>query len=306
MDYRKQFVVKPGQRLNLNKVDADFSDGFKSRKNALEVMDANTQKLAQLQYKLYSENKQSLLIVLQAMDAGGKDGTINHVLAPMNPQGCRVQGFKVPSAEELEHDFLWRIHKAAPKRGEVVIFNRSHYEDVLVARVHKLVPDKVWKARYEFINDFEKLLVRHDTKIVKFYLHITKEEQLNRFEKRLNLPEKHWKISDGDYKERQYWDDYMKAFQDALSKCSTEHAPWYVIPANKKWFRNMAISQILVDTMEDMKMKLPKATVDIAEIRKLAAAEVQKEKKHEKSGKCKDAACCSGEDKKDEPEKSGE
>jgi PPK2 family polyphosphate:nucleotide phosphotransferase len=210
------------------------------------------------------------------MDAGGKDGTINHVLAPMNPQGCRVHSFKEPSDEERAHDFLWRIHKAAPKNGEVAIFNRSHYEDVLIARVHDLVPKKIWSKRYEYINDFEKLLASRNTRIVKFYLHIDKQEQLDRFEKRLEQPEKHWKISVGDYSERQHWNDYQRAFEDALSKCSTPHAPWYVIPANYKWFRNLAVSQILVDTMKAMKPQIPEPTVDIEEIRKLAKAEAEK------------------------------
>ncbi|MFA7231481.1 MAG: polyphosphate kinase 2 family protein [Victivallaceae bacterium] len=276
MDYRSKFMVKPGSKVKLEKVNPANTEGFKNKKEALEILKKNRAKLAELQYKLYSENKQSLLIVLQAMDAGGKDGTINHVLAPMNPQGCRVQGFKVPNAVELSHDFLWRIHRAAPKNGEVVIFNRSHYEDVLVSRVHNLVPKKIWSKRYEFINDFEKLLTFHNTTIVKFYLHISKDEQLDRFVSRLDVPDKHWKISDGDYKERQYWDDYQDAFEDALTKCSTVNAPWYVIPANHKWFRNLAVSEILVETMRDMHMKLPAPTVDIEEIRKFAAAEEAK------------------------------
>lgn len=280
MDYRSKFVVKPGTKVKLSNIDPNETAGYKKKKHALEHLVENTAKLADFQYKLYSEGKQSLLIVLQALDAGGKDGTINHVLAPMNPQGCRVQGFKKPSDEEMAHDFLWRVHKAAPKNGEVVIFNRSHYEDVLVTRVHSLVPKRIWSKRYEFINDFEKLLVLHNTKVVKFFLHISKDEQLNRFKKRLDLPEKHWKISDGDYSERQFWDKYTQAFEDAFKKCSTEHAPWYVIPANHKWFRNLAVSQILVETMKDMKMKLPSPSVDIDEIRKLAEAE---EKKQEKS-----------------------
>ena len=274
VDFRSKFVVKPGSRVKLNKIDPDDTLSYKKKKDALEIIEKNTQKLTELQYKLYSESKQSLLIVLQALDAGGKDGTINHVLAPMNPQGCRVSGFKAPNPVELSHDFLWRIHHNAPKQGEVCIFNRSHYEDVLVARVHNLVPKKIWSKRYEFINDFEKLLANHNTKIIKFFLHISKDEQLKRFESRLELPEKHWKISDGDYKERQYWDEYTKAFEDALSKCSTDYAPWYVIPANHKWFRNLAVSEIVVETMESMKMKLPAPSVNIDDIKKLADAEM--------------------------------
>jgi PPK2 family polyphosphate:nucleotide phosphotransferase len=273
MNFRHEFEVKPGSRVKLSKIDPDNTLGIKKKKDVIDIIARNKQKLAELQYKLYAENKQSLLIVLQALDAGGKDGTINHVLAPMNPQGCRVSGFKIPNPVELAHDFLWRIHHNAPKLGEVCIFNRSHYEDVLAARVHKVVPKKIWSQRYEFINDFEKLLTFHNTKIIKFYLHISKDEQLRRFERRLNMPEKQWKISGSDYKERQYWDEYIRAFEDALSKCSKEHAPWYVIPANHKWFRNLAVSEIVVETMESMKMKLPSPAVDIDEIRKLAEAE---------------------------------
>lgn len=276
MDYRKKFVVKPGSKFKISGIDPDHTGGFANKKEAMEKLQENREKLAKLQYQLYSESRQSLLIVLQAMDAGGKDGTINHVLAPMNPQGCRVQGFKAPNPVEKAHDFLWRIHHNAPKQGEVVIFNRSHYEDVLVARVHNLVPKEVWSKRYEFINDFEKLLAAGETRIIKIYLHISKEEQLKRFLKRLDQPDKHWKISSGDYTERQYWDQYMSAFEDALSKCSTEDAPWYVIPANNKWFRNLAVSEIVVETMEAMKMKIPAPTVDIDEIRKLAAKEEKK------------------------------
>ncbi|MBN2163060.1 MAG: polyphosphate kinase 2 family protein [Pontiellaceae bacterium] len=275
MNFRKAYQVEPGTQVRLDKIDPADTGGFESKKAALKKLEQAKRKLTELQYQLYSENKQSLLIVLQAMDAGGKDGTINHVMAPMNPQGCRVQSFKVPSSEERAHDFLWRIHKAAPKNGEVVIFNRSHYEDVLIARVHDLVPKQIWSKRYEYINDFEKLLATNNTRIVKFFLHISKDEQFARFGDRLAEPEKHWKISDSDYSERQHWDDYQKAFEDALSKCSTKQAPWYVIPANHKWFRNLAISQILVETMKSMNPKIPEPTVDIEEIRKLALAEKQ-------------------------------
>ena len=276
MDYCSKFMVKPGSALKLSKIDPGHTGGFKSKDEALKILAGNQQKLEDLQYKLYAEGKQSLLIVLQALDAGGKDGTINHVLAPMNHQGCRVAGFKAPTPEELSHDFLWRIHRETPKKGEVVIFNRSHYEDVLVGRVHNLTPRAVWSKRYEFINDFEKLLVANNTRIIKFFLYISKDEQLRRFASRLDETDKHWKISEGDYKERQFWDDYIKAFEDAVSKCSTAQAPWFVIPANHKWFRNLAVSQIVVETLESMKMKTPEASVDISEIRKLIAAEEAK------------------------------
>jgi PPK2 family polyphosphate:nucleotide phosphotransferase len=220
-----------------------------------------------LQYLMYAEDKRSLLVCLQAMDAGGKDGTIRHVIGAMNPQGCSVQAFKQPSTEEAAHDFLWRVHAACPRRGRVVVFNRSHYEDVLVARVHQLVPRKVWSKRYDAINAFERQLAESGTHILKFYLHITKDEQLARFRKRLDDPTRHWKISEADYIERAFWDDYIEAYQDALSQCSSRHAPWFVIPANRKWFRNLAISQIIADTLASLGMSFPKPTVDIAEIR---------------------------------------
>ena len=238
----------------------------------------HVQKLDALQYLMYSEKKHALLIVLQGLDAGGKDGVIRHVISGMNPAGCRVAGFKGPTSEELAHDFLWRVHPHAPARGEVAIFNRSHYEDVLVARVHGLVPKAVWAHRYQLINDFEKLLaVENATTILKFFLYISKDEQLARFEERLDTPAKNWKISDADYKEREYWDQYEAAFEDVLSKTSTKHAPWFVIPANHKWFRDLAISAIIVDAMQAMKMRPPEPTVDLAEIRRLyhAAAATQ-------------------------------
>jgi PPK2 family polyphosphate:nucleotide phosphotransferase len=268
MDYLERFKVKPGAKVKLDDIDPAFKDGHKSHKAAGEEIAHCQEKLCALQEQLYAERRHSVLICLQALDTGGKDGAINHVLGAMNPQGCRVAAFKQPTPEELAHDFLWRVHKVAPAHGEVVIFNRSHYEDVLVARVHDLVPKAVWSRRYELINNFEKNLVEHSTQILKFYLHISKEEQLKRFKQRLDDPSKQWKISDADYKERAYWDDYRAAYEDAISKCSTEHAPWFIIPANHKWFRNLAIARIVVEHMEGLKMKYPKPTVDIEQIRK--------------------------------------
>jgi PPK2 family polyphosphate:nucleotide phosphotransferase len=221
-----------------------------------------------LQYLLYAEGKRGLLICLQAMDTGGKDGTIRHVLSYLNPQGCRVQSFKVPTPEEASHDFLWRAHKATPGRGEVTIFNRSHYEDVLVARVHGLVPETVWSKRYEAINAFEKLLNENNIHVLKFYLHISKDEQLKRFKKRLEDPARHWKISEADYAERSYWDEYQKAYEDAINRCSTDYAPWYVIPSDHKWYRNLVISRIVSEYLEGLNMRFPAPTVDIALIRK--------------------------------------
>ena len=215
---------------------------------------------------LYAERRRSLLICLQALDTGGKDGTINHVLGVMNPQGCRVVPFRQPSVEEASHDFLWRVHRATPARGEVVIFNRSHYEDVLIVRVHNLVPRQVWSARYQRINAFEQGLVENETHVLKFYLHISSEEQLLRFKSRLDDPTKNWKISEADYKERMCWDDYQTAYEEALSRCSTERAPWFVIPANHKWFRNLAVARIVVEHLEGLGLSYPKPTVDLARI----------------------------------------
>jgi PPK2 family polyphosphate:nucleotide phosphotransferase len=269
MDYRKLFMVKPSTRPKLSKVDAGYSGKHLTERDAKAETDKYREKLNKLQYLLYAESRHSLLIVLQAMDAGGKDGTVSHVMGSMNPAGTRIMSFKEPTAEELKHDFLWRVHPHAPAKGMVGVFNRSHYEDVLVVRVHKLVPKDVWSNRYELIHDFEKLLYReNNTHILKFFLHISKEEQLDRFRQRLEDPRHNWKISESDYREREYWDDYMEAYADAFAETSTKHAPWYVIPANHKWFRNLAVSQIVAETMEELKMKLPKPQVDLERIRR--------------------------------------
>jgi len=289
MNYSDRFKVKPGSKIRLDKINAVFKDKHEDHKAALDEIEKYTQRLRELQYLMYAEDKRSLLIILQAMDAGGKDGTINHVLGNMNPQGARVYGFKVPSAEESAHDFLWRIHQAAPHRGQVAIFNRSHYEDVLVSRVHNFVPKKVWSKRYDLINDFEKNLVESGTHILKFYLHISEDEQLRRFKQRIDDPTRHWKISDSDYKEREYWDDYSNAFEDVLSKCSTERAPWFVIPANHKWFRNLAVSQIVVETLESLKMVFPKTTVDINKLKEMYHKDEQEAAKSGKKAKVKKA-----------------
>jgi PPK2 family polyphosphate:nucleotide phosphotransferase len=215
------------------------------------------------------------------MDAGGKDGTVNHVLSALNPQGTRVTGFKEPTPEEKAHDFLWRVHPHAPGNGEIAIFNRSHYEDVLVPRVHKVIERTTWEARYQRIRDFEETLADNGTCILKFFLHISKEEQLARFAARLDDPRRNWKISESDYTERGFWDDYMIAYEDAMSATSTESAPWFVIPSNHKWFRNLAVSQIVADAMEDLHMSYPKPVVDLASIRrKYHAAKEAEEKGH--------------------------
>lgn len=268
MDYIDRFRVAPGTKVKLKNIDPGFKGHHDNRKQATAEIEDYQKRLLELQGLLYAEGRRALLICLQAMDTGGKDGTINHVLGAMNPQGCRVAAFRQPTAEDLAHDFLWRIHRAAPAIGEIVIFNRSQYEDVLVVRVHDLVPKSVWSKRYEQINAFEKGLVQHHTHILKFYLHISKEEQLARFKERLEDPTKQWKISEADYKERALWDDYMAAYEDALSRCSTEHAPWFVIPADHKWFRNLAVARIVVEHLQAMKMSYPKPKVDIDHIRR--------------------------------------
>ena len=268
MNYRTHFRVAPGARVRLKDVDPQFADKHETKHSALPKIEKFQQQMDDLQFRLYAEQKRSLLICLQAPDAGGKDGVVRHVIGSMNPQGCRVVSFKQPSPEELAHDFLWRIERQTPKRGEVVIFNRSHYEDVLVVRVHDLVPKDVWSKRYEQINDFERRLVANGTHIVKFFLCISKEEQLKRFEQRLDDPARHWKISEADYSEREYWANYESAYEDALSKCSTDDAPWFVIPSDHKWFRDLAISQIIVETMEKLGIQIPEPTVDITDIRR--------------------------------------
>ena len=268
MSYRKQFHIAPGTDVHLDDFDPGYADKDENKNTALEKIGRLRERMDDLQYKLYAERKRSLLICLQALDAGGKDGVVRHVIASMNPEGCRAASFKEPTKEELEHDFLWRVERYTPGRGEVVVFNRSHYEDVLIVRVHDLVPKKVWSQRYDQINDFERRLVANDTHILKFFLHISKEEQLERFKQRLDDPDRRWKISEADYVEREYWDDYIRAYEEALSKCSTSDAPWFVIPANHKWFRDLAISEIIVDTMEKLGIALPKPTVDIDDIRR--------------------------------------
>ncbi len=274
MDYVKLFRVKLGSKVKLDKIDPDFSAKHKNQASVKGKLEKYNQRLRELQYLLYAEGKHSLLICLQGLDTSGKDGTINHVLGAMNPQGTRVHGFKVPSREEAAHDFLWRIEQRAPARGEVVIFNRSQYEDVLVVRVHNLVPQEVWSKRYELINSFEKNLAANGTLILKFFLHISREEQLRRFKQRLDDPERQWKISEADYAERKFWSDYQDAYEDALSQTNTKYAPWFVIPANHKWFRNLAVSRIVVETLESLKMKFPEPTVNLKDIkRKYHAAE---------------------------------
>jgi PPK2 family polyphosphate:nucleotide phosphotransferase len=260
-------MVKPGSKAKLADWDPDYTAKFDNKEQTKPILEKNFQRMAQLQYLLYAENKHAILVVLQAMDAGGKDSTIRTVMGPMNPQSCTVTAFKAPTGEELAHDFLWRIHRYVPRKGEVRIFNRSHYEDVLIVRIHNLVPKSIWSKRYEQINNFEKLLVENDIHVIKLFLHISKGEQYKRFKERLEDPTKHWKAEPADFAERKYWDEYTRAYEDVLTQCSTAYAPWYVIPANKKWFRNLAISAIMVETMSGLKMKFPEPRYDVSKLR---------------------------------------
>ncbi|WP_305989317.1 polyphosphate kinase 2 family protein [Roseibium sp. MMSF_3544] len=267
MDYRSKLIVKPGSHVKLADIDPGFRGHHESHKLAEPEMEAALADITSLQELLYAEKKHALLIVLQGIDAAGKDGVCWHVIRAMNPQGTSVTGFKQPTAEERTHDFLWRVHKHVPGLGQVGVFNRSHYEDVLVVRVHDLAPKHVWEKRYDAINRFESELTESGVTIIKFFLYISKEEQLGRFKQRLDDPARHWKISESDYSERELWDDYTKAYEAMLQRCSTAHAPWYVLPSNHKWFRNLAASQIILETLTDMKLKAPAPTVNIDEIR---------------------------------------
>jgi PPK2 family polyphosphate:nucleotide phosphotransferase len=268
MNYRKKFMIEPGDKVRLAKIDPDFTGQRVSRQAAIDASARHIERIASLQYLLYADASQSLLVVLQGLDAAGKDGLIRHLFTGVNPQGVSVASFKKPTEREAAHDFLWRVHRAAPAKGEIAIYNRSHYEDVLVVRVHKLVPAAIWSKRYELINDFEKNLSENGTRILKFYLHISPEEQLKRFKARLEDATRQWKISEADYAERKFWPQYVEAYEDALERTSTKRAPWFVIPSDHKWFRNLAVSQIVADTMDDMKLTLPRPRVDLAAIRR--------------------------------------
>ncbi|MEA2612471.1 MAG: hypothetical protein QOI52_430 [Chloroflexota bacterium] len=259
---RDALRVRPGSRVKLAKVDPSATFG-RAKDAAAGELAAGLARLTDLQDRLWAEGKHKVLVVLQGIDAAGKDGTLRHVMGAFNPQGCPVTSFKVPSAEELAHDYLWRVHKAVPRKGEIGIFNRSHYEDVLIVRVHGLVPRKVWSERYGQINDFERMLADNGTTLVKFFLTIDKDEQRKRFQARFDDPTKRWKFSMGDLEERKLWDDYQQAFDDALTKCSTASAPWYVIPANHKWFRNLAVATILADTIAGLKPAYPPVAKDV-------------------------------------------
>jgi PPK2 family polyphosphate:nucleotide phosphotransferase len=265
--FAKELRIKAGKKVDLSKYDAEETLGWHKGHKTEASLDKAVQRIDGLQYRLSAERKHALLIVLQGLDTAGKDGTIRHVMSGINPQGCNVTPFKVPTEEEAAHDFLWRIHKAVPAHGTIGIFNRSQYEDVLVVRVHKLVPKEVWWKRYDQINEFESMLAANGIRILKFFLHISKEEQRKRLLQRIDDPDRQWKISEADFHERKFWGDYTVAYEQALSKCSTDEAPWFVIPANKKWFRNLAVSHIIAETLEDMDPKFPAPTVDVSKLK---------------------------------------
>ena len=267
MNFSKELQVEPGKKVDLSKWDADDTLGWQKDRKMAASLARTIAKLDSLQYILYAERKRALLIVFQGLDAAGKDGTIRKVMSGVNPQGCRVTSFKAPSAEEAAHDYLWRVHEAVPAIGDFGIFNRSHYEDVLVARVHNLAPKEVWSQRYDQINSFEATLSENQVKILKFFLHISKNEQKRRFFQRLDDPDKQWKLSEADFNERKYWNDYVQAYEAALTRCSTSHAPWFIIPANKKWFRNLAVAHIIVETLEAMKLKFPPPSIDVKKLK---------------------------------------
>jgi PPK2 family polyphosphate:nucleotide phosphotransferase len=252
--------VDPGAHVDLARIDPGATHG-RDKDAAADATAADLERLTSLQERIYAEKKAAILIVLQGIDTSGKDGTIGHVMSAFNPQGCRVTGFGVPNAVEAAHDHLWRIHAATPGIGEVGIFNRSHYESVLVVRVHELVPKERWEGRYDEINNFEALLAHEGTTILKFFLHIDRDEQRQRLLARYQDPTKQWKFQAGDLEERKRWDDYMAAYEDALRRCSTDLAPWYVIPSNRKWFRNLAIGEILADRLEALHPQYPKVVV---------------------------------------------
>jgi PPK2 family polyphosphate:nucleotide phosphotransferase len=253
-----KYRVRPGRKVDLDDFDPDetrFAPGGKSETR--EQSAAMQGRLAQLQELLYAEHERRLLVILQGMDTSGKDGTIRHVMGGFHPVGTRVVSFKKPTSEELDHDYLWRVHRQVPSKGEVVVFNRSHYEDVLVVRVHELVPKDTWRKRYEQINDFERMLADEGTVILKFFLHISKEEQRIRLEARVSNPTKRWKFQHGDIEERLLWDEYQKAYEDALEKTSTDWAPWYIVPANQKWYRDFVVGSVLADRLESLHMRYP-------------------------------------------------
>ena len=267
MKIKSPYLVKPHTKVRLAKISSSDTGDFKSEEAAKSLLVKHREQLANLQDVFYASQTKALLIVLQGMDTAGKDGTISHIFSGVNPQGCDVAQFKVPTPLEARHDFLWRVHAQVPPRGMIGIFNRSHYEDVLSPRVHKLISSDTANRRLEDINEFESFLADNDVLILKFYLHISKDEQTRRLQSRIDDKHKHWKLSDADIHERQFWPRYMEAYNDVLSSTSRKHAPWFVIPSDNKWYRNVAISAIIVDLMQSLKLKYPEPTVDASAIK---------------------------------------
>lgn len=255
----ERYLVKPESKLDLGKIDTNeralFEEGGKAE--SLKAFEVLRDELQHLQKLLYAQNKHRVLVVIQAMDTGGKDGCVKHVFSRIDPQGIHVRAFKKPNEEELARDFLWRVHEKVPRNGELVIFNRSHYEDILAVKVKKIFPDNVWKQRYRHIVEFERMLAEEGTTIVKIYLHISKEEQKVRLESRLENPDKHWKFNPDDLKDRALWNEFRKTYEDLIAKTSTKYAPWYVVPADRKWYRNLVVARIMVDTLKSLNMEFP-------------------------------------------------
>jgi PPK2 family polyphosphate:nucleotide phosphotransferase len=285
--YTEKFVVRPNSKIDLSKMKTNNSGNLKSKKDANGILKENIQKMAELQDKLYAQDKFAILLIFQAMDAAGKDGMIKHVMSGLNPQGTQVFSFKQPSSEELDHTYLWRINKALPEKGRIGIFNRSHYEEVLVVRVHNLISnqklpeqfvnDKIWNMRYEQINNYEKYLYENGTIILKFFLHISKDEQKKRFLKRIDDSSKNWKFSVADLKEREFWDKYQKCYAEAISATSKKHSPWFIVPSDKKWFSRLAVSDIIISAMEKMNPQYPKLSGEHLENLKNARKVLEKQ-----------------------------
>jgi PPK2 family polyphosphate:nucleotide phosphotransferase len=259
-------LIKPGTRVRLKDYDPADKGEFSSEEEADKALQGYLEELGKLHNLLYAENRRALLIVLQGMDTSGKDGTIRKVMSGLSPLGVQVKAFKAPNEEELAHDYLWRVHYVVPRKGFIGIFNRSHYEDVLVVRVHELVPRKVWKDRYKQINHFERMLVKNEIHVLKFFLHISKEEQKKRLEDRLGDPTRYWKFSLKDVEERRFWPAYRRAYEDALTNCSTRWAPWHVVPADHKWYRNVVVARAIVEKLRSFDMKYPEATLDLSKV----------------------------------------
>jgi PPK2 family polyphosphate:nucleotide phosphotransferase len=272
----EQYCIPPDTQIDLSAFETYYSGEIKKKEGKAKLKKHN-KTLRDLQELLYAEHKHKVLVILQGIDTSGKDSTIAHVFGDVNPQGTIVKNFKVPSKLELAHDYLWRVHKQTPATGEIVIFNRSHYEDVLVVRVHQLVPKAVWEKRYEHINAFEKLLADEGTTIIKFFLNVSKQEQAERFLARLNRPQKRWKFNPEDLEERKYWDDYQAAYEDMLSLTSTPWAPWYVIPCDRKWYRNMVIAAIIEETLQGLNMQYPAEVANIDSYREKLEAMISED-----------------------------